>query len=250
MNEPEKKPNLLAAKMIIQFQERVKKWKEAKEAQEALFTKKEDSIFFYGGRSFKNYEEFEVEKCRLGKKLAMPAYKKFCRNNGLLFHFWDELPESSFNTEIAFKEKSLHWAASDLFNNQKKSFEVFENKIINYNINSSLEPEWEEYDIRDFIFNQEKEKLQLQKLVEKYRSKEPFIYIFLFAWVFVVIGVYYLVKYYDVTGSIFILFLIMPIPLINYFSNKLYNFKLTKKSQAQENQYTKELNELRDALKK
>jgi len=77
--------------------------------------------------------EFEVQqeyRGRLNNEIVVPSYRRFCKEHGLGFHFWDELPEGEFDPEISEKERKPHEEAMNLFNALKPEFIIFGNSIV------------------------------------------------------------------------------------------------------------------------
>jgi len=74
----------------------------------------------------------DQEMIRLNNEVAVPAYRKFCKENNLNFHFWDELSEEEYNFDIRYKELELHKEAMNCFNILKPRFILHENKIYEY----------------------------------------------------------------------------------------------------------------------
>ena len=64
-------------------------------------------------------------------ELVIPAYRRFCRENGLNFHF-DELPAATRNARMALKEAALHREAHPLFNELQPEFHVWRDYIIKF----------------------------------------------------------------------------------------------------------------------
>jgi hypothetical protein len=59
---------------------------------------------------------WDAERRDVMSAVATPAYRQFCSDLELPFHFWDELPESSFDVKISAAENRLHPEARSLFN--------------------------------------------------------------------------------------------------------------------------------------
>ena len=73
-----------------------------------------------------------ISKSELSHKLVVPAYRKFCRQNGLNFHFWDELPKGDFNLKVASAELELQMEAMGLFNALKPEYDFYEGNVISF----------------------------------------------------------------------------------------------------------------------
>lgn len=78
----------------------------------------------------------EEEFRDLNNEVVVPAYRQFCRENGLDFHFWDELPEDQFNLKMAKGELELQREALSLFNQLKPPFHFFRNQIVSFQFTS------------------------------------------------------------------------------------------------------------------
>lgn len=68
----------------------------------------------------------------LNNELVVPAYRQFCRANGLNFHFWDELPEKEFDLKTSRRELEFHKEAMDLFNRLKPEYHLFRDNVISF----------------------------------------------------------------------------------------------------------------------
>jgi len=95
------------------------------------------------------------------------SYRAFCRENGLKFHFWDELPKDEFDPERASKEFKLHHEAMNCFNNLKPRFVLFDNKIHSFHFT-----DWgggfddKCWDTQDFL-NEAYSEISKNKILEK-----------------------------------------------------------------------------------
>jgi len=77
-------------------------------------------------------EKWEKERQELNNELIVPAYRRFCKEFNLPFHFWDELPEGSHNAKISLAENTLHREAMNLFNRLKPQFVIFKDRIVTF----------------------------------------------------------------------------------------------------------------------
>lgn len=77
------------------------------------------------------------ERIELNNQLVVPAYRAFCAELGLPFHFWDELPRSAFDAEIARGESQLHHDAMDIFNRLKPEFVMFKGDVVRFHFTVS-----------------------------------------------------------------------------------------------------------------
>ena len=68
----------------------------------------------------------------LNRELVVPAYRSFCAELDLPFHFWDELPHSEFDEKIGSGEFGLHNEAMNLFNALKPEFVFFKGDVVSY----------------------------------------------------------------------------------------------------------------------
>lgn len=112
----------------------------------------------------------EEEYQDLNNELVVPAYRRFCEEFNLPFHFWDELPKDSFNPEISDIELDLHKEAMDLFNKLKPELLLFKDKIVRFQFTS-----WDgtfSYDlwpIHDFIEKTSDELFYLKNLENRFK---------------------------------------------------------------------------------
>lgn len=77
------------------------------------------------------FAEWEAEVRELNNDLVVPAYRRFCEELRIPFHFWDQLA-SAFDPEIALKEDSLHKEAMDLFNRLKPELVLFKDHVVSF----------------------------------------------------------------------------------------------------------------------
>lgn len=73
-----------------------------------------------------------VQFKEVNNELVVPAYRQFCRDNDLNFHFWDELPKEAFDLKISGREFELHKEAMDLFNRLKPEHNLFRNQFVTF----------------------------------------------------------------------------------------------------------------------
>jgi endogenous inhibitor of DNA gyrase (YacG/DUF329 family) len=83
-----------------------------------------------------DFEYLVEEHKKLNNELVIPLFRNFCREYGLNFHFWDELPEGLYDPKIADKEFELVNEAMDLFNRLKPEFSFFRGKIVRFKFTS------------------------------------------------------------------------------------------------------------------
>lgn len=179
----------------------------------------------------KNWQEEQTE---LNNKLAVPEYRKFCRENDLKFHFWDELPNVKFDPEIALKEQKLHKEALNCFNNLKPRFSFFNNKIYSYHFNGLEEVEFDSWEIEDFL-NQSFEQNNRVSGLEKHLKSALTILGILFGLNVSIIALYLYMSFIgdtipDLFVILFLLITMVPAFLIKkkYFSNPLSKYTTDK----------------------
>ncbi|MBC8555927.1 MAG: hypothetical protein H8D23_40460 [Candidatus Brocadiales bacterium] len=97
------------------------------------------------------YKETEEEYNCLNNELAVPAFRKFCKENGLLFHFWDELSKDKFDPEVGDKELDLLQEALELFNRLKPELNYFKGKIVRFQYTSWDEFDYDIWEMDDFL---------------------------------------------------------------------------------------------------
>jgi len=99
-----------------------------------------------------SFDKWVNERTKLNNEIIVPAYRQFCKENSLAFHFWDELPKEQFNPEIALEELMLHHEAMNCFNNLKPKFVLFNNKIYTFHFTVwGGDFEFMEWEIEDFL---------------------------------------------------------------------------------------------------
>ena len=82
------------------------------------------------------FSQAEEEYREINNELVVPAYRRFCHELDLPFHFWDELPKDSYDSEIACGESELHREAMNLFNSLKPELVLFKEKIVRFQFTS------------------------------------------------------------------------------------------------------------------
>jgi len=115
------------------------------------------------------FTQAEEEYRELNNELVVPAYRRFCEELNLPFHFWDELPKDSFDPEISHGEFELHKEAMELFNKLKPELVLFKDNIVRFQFTS-----WDgtfSYDlwpIQDFIERTSDELFYLKNLEKRF----------------------------------------------------------------------------------
>lgn len=98
------------------------------------------------------FQEAETEYRELNNELVVPAYRRFCEELHLPFHFWDELPKDAFDSEISLKEFELHNEAMDIFNRLKPDLASFKNSVVRFQFSSSDgDFKYTKWSIQDFL---------------------------------------------------------------------------------------------------
>jgi hypothetical protein len=111
----------------------------------------------------------EEEYREINNELVAPAYRRFCHELGLPFHFWDELPKESYDSEIAHGEFELHKEAMNLFNRLNPEVVLFKDKIVRFQFTS-----WDgtfsysSWPIQEFLDKTSDELFYLKKLGHRY----------------------------------------------------------------------------------
>lgn len=101
----------------------------------------------------------------LNDEVVVPAYREFCRANGLAFHFWDELPENAFDAQTARRESGLHHEAMDLFNRMKPEFIVRDGFVVRYQFTSwDGDFEYSSWPIEEFLSNTANEAISIKSM--------------------------------------------------------------------------------------
>ena len=72
------------------------------------------------------------ERRELNNELVVPAYRSFCEELELPFHFWDELPRSEYDVGIAVREDRLHMEAMNIFNRVNPELSFFKGDVVRY----------------------------------------------------------------------------------------------------------------------
>jgi hypothetical protein len=113
----------------------------------------------------------EKEYREINNELVIPAYRRFCEELGLSFHFWDELPVDSFDPEIAQGESALQEGAMNLFNRLKPELVLFKDKIVKFQFTS-----WDgtftysSWSIQEFLEQTSDELFYLKRLERRYET--------------------------------------------------------------------------------
>lgn len=167
---------------------------------------------------------FEEERTKFNNEIVVPEYRKFCRENELKFHFWDEIPEGKNDYEIYIKESELHKESMVCFNNLKTPFVYNGKRISRYNFedwSGGIKREtWNE----DDFFNETAELKEKYKVVEDQMKKLLMILMILFIAIVFFLSAY-LMKFYF--GEIykfplFVFGIIFPAWLCNFTENKFF----------------------------
>jgi hypothetical protein len=115
------------------------------------------------------FTQAEQEYRELNNELVVPAYRRFCEEFNLPFHFWDELPKDFFDPEISHAEFQLHKEAMNLFNKLKPELALFKDNVVRFQFTS-----WDgtfSYDlwpIHDFIEKVSDELFYLKNLENRF----------------------------------------------------------------------------------
>lgn len=72
----------------------------------------------------------------MNNELVVPAYRQFCRENDLRFHFWDELPKEAFDRKVSEREFELHKKGMALFNSLKPEHHLFRDHVVTFQLSS------------------------------------------------------------------------------------------------------------------
>ena len=168
-----------------------------------------------------DFKGWEDEQTRLNNEIIVPAYRQFCRENNLAFHFRDELPNELFNPEVEMEEHKLHQEAMNCFNNLKQKYVLFNNKIYTYHFTDwGASFEFQSWQIDDFL-NQANElentdaslQRQLDTALGHLRANTLLFLIVLIGLMFHLLKVPY---------ELYLIVLIAAIAITFFFQNKLF----------------------------
>lgn len=191
-----------------------------------------------------DFNIWEGEKTKFNNEIVIPEYRKFCKENDLKFHFWDEIPEGKDDYEIHIKELQLHKEAMACFNNLKTPFFYFGKRISRYNFedwSGGFKREtWNE----DDFFKETAELKEKYKVVEG-QMKKLLIILFILFIAFVFFLSAYIMKFYfgEIYNFPLIVFgLIFPALICNLIENTFFKDYLKD--------YKKRINEYKIRLEK
>jgi|GEM_PF-5683925 len=110
----------------------------------------------------------ENQKKIINNSVVIPEYRNFCKDNGLPFHFWNELPKESFDPELAKNERELHKEAMDIFNLTKNPYSYLNKNLIKWRFTDwGGDFEYESEPIEGFLAKKE---VGLKTLEKKHRA--------------------------------------------------------------------------------
>lgn len=116
-------------------------------------------------------EQLQDEYQQLNNELVVPWYRRFCREYGLPFHFWDELPGEEFDPKVAEAELLLHKKAMDLFNHLKPEVTLFKDKIVRFQFKSwDGEFSYTTWSVNEFLAKASDELFYLRNLEERFEK--------------------------------------------------------------------------------
>lgn len=117
------------------------------------------------------FTQTKGEYRELKDELVDPAYRRFCEELNLPFHFWDELPKDSFDPEISCSEFMLHKEAMNLFNRLKPELVLFKDNIVRFQFTSwDGTFSYDLYPIHEFFEQVSDERFYLKNLEKRFAT--------------------------------------------------------------------------------
>ncbi|KXK27603.1 MAG: hypothetical protein TR69_WS6001000047 [candidate division WS6 bacterium OLB20] len=112
-----------------------------------------------------DFESWQEEKKSLNNNVVVPQFRSFCKENGLEFMFWDELPHESFDARFSLDQKKLITEAMDLFNIYKLRYAYHEGRVYTYHFTTwAGDFSFDSYSIEEFLEHAGKTKYKEEKL--------------------------------------------------------------------------------------
>ncbi|MFW6026544.1 MAG: hypothetical protein ACOCRX_09395 [Candidatus Woesearchaeota archaeon] len=116
-------------------------------------------------------EEYQEKYKYLNDNLVVSSYRKFCKDLNLPLHFWEEISDEYYNSEISLEEtKNFNPEAMDLFNIIKPDVVFFEGKVIRYQFTSWTEFTFADYPVGEYLEETSDNLFYLKKLEEHYEN--------------------------------------------------------------------------------
>lgn len=186
----------------------------------------------------------EQEMIRLNNEVAVPAYRKFCKENNLNFHFWDELSNEEKNSDLRYEELELHKEAMYCFNNLKPRFILHRNKIYEYCFDEwSRNISFNSWEVEEFLKQSDEFSIKISNLKKQLDWALSFIAIVV---VIISFGLAILLAYLffgSVLASVgFVLGFLIPLFLFYIIGKKYFSASL--------NEDNKSLAEVKEKLEK
>ena len=132
-------------------------------------------------------ENFDEEYKELKNELVVPAFRKFCREYNLLFHFKDEFAEeAAYHAVIGLGELKLHWEAMKYFNLLKPELVEFKNNVVRYKfIDRDGTFSYDLMPIDEYLTESSDKSFYLGKLEARYKSLSEIIAIIFSCTIFI-----------------------------------------------------------------
>jgi hypothetical protein len=109
--------------------------------------------------------KIQAEHRQLNDELVVPAYRDFCTEVGLPFHFWDELPNDWFDPGVSLDEMPLHKEGMDLFNRLRPELIVFKDRVVRFQFRSwDGDISYDTWSLRGFMGEISDELLYLKRI--------------------------------------------------------------------------------------
>ncbi|HPN32643.1 MAG TPA: hypothetical protein PKY81_16950, partial [bacterium] len=194
----------------------------------------------------------------INNELAVPAFRKFCRDNNLNFHFQDELPKSSQVPEISIKEFPLIQRALELFNFLHPRYYYYKGDIISFDFSGLFQDMVaEKYTLDSFIskMDQTTKSVEiLEKTLNRQKNNMNKVMMYAVAVTIIIALIIsafslFLIEVKILGVIIFLVFFTVPLIILNKTIGKYDDYKSIKKEYESSVQTAKnELDKLRNEI--
>lgn len=190
-----------------------------------------------------DFEIYTEEYKEINNNLAVPLYRKFCKEYGLNFHFADEIKKNGgkIDNNRIFYEMKLHDEALNLFNYLNTHYYPFRGRLVSFYYETSVDFHYENLTLSEVAVEMENKDIMLKKL-----EKESTLYLYTISILFFIISIIIGSILSSITRSdlLFYFFLILGLLAPTALFSNIYEIK--RKSEYKK--FEKRLSELKGKL--